>query len=126
MSIHQALSDLLKERTEFQDTINVFDEQIKRLQETKKKHQEGQANVDAEISELLMKADGQKAKVDDFALSFRRSKQTIITDEAAIDERFKKVIFQVDKNAVKDAIERGESVTGAEVVEVLNLQIKAA
>jgi len=61
-----------------------------------------------------------------FTISYRNSKQTIIEDENLIDNKYKKEVTKTSiiKADIKKAIEAGEKVTGAKIVENLNLTIK--
>lgn len=60
------------------------------------------------------------------AVSFRASKQVIITDLDLIDEAYIKKVVDVkpDKTAIKKAIEAGEDIEGAHLEEKQNIQIK--
>jgi hypothetical protein len=61
-----------------------------------------------------------------YTLSIRTSKAVEITDEAKIPKQYMtvKVTESPDKTAIKKAIELGEAVDGANIVENKNLQIK--
>ena len=59
-------------------------------------------------------------------LSFRNSKAVEITNETMLPSRYyaEKRTYVPDKVAIKEAIEEGDDVPGAELVERRNLQIK--
>lgn len=58
-------------------------------------------------------------------IAFRKSIQTKIDNEELIPDDFKKISIKetVDKNKVKQAIQRGENVNGAHLEEITNIQI---
>lgn len=58
-------------------------------------------------------------------IAFRKSIQTKIDNEELIPDEFKKAVMKitVDKNKVKQAIQRGEDVKGAHLEEITNIQI---
>lgn len=60
------------------------------------------------------------------AFSFRKSVAVNITDAAVIPAEYMKTKTETspDKNAIKKAINAGVTITGAELVENMNLQIK--
>lgn len=57
-------------------------------------------------------------------LSYRKSYKVSILDEASIPKKYLKVKTDIDKVAIKHAIDEGKTVKGAEVVENYSLQIK--
>ena len=70
--------------------------------------------------------DGEKLKTDEYTFSYRKSKSVNITDEERVLERgaYTKIKKEVDKTAIKKAIENGEKVLGAELVEKTSLSIR--
>ncbi len=69
---------------------------------------------------------GEKLKTDEYTFSYRKSKSVNITDESKILERgaYTKVKKEVDKTAIKKAIENGEKVLGAELIEKISLSVR--
>lgn len=68
---------------------------------------------------------GKKFKTTRVSVSYRKSKSVDIEDVYAVpDEYHKEVIPDVDKTAVRKAIESGKVVDGCTLVEKLNIQIK--
>lgn len=69
-----------------------------------------------------------KAKVETpkVVVSFRKSKSVQISDENAVPETYKieTVSVRVDKTLIKQAIQLGQAVPGAELVENRNIQIR--
>ena len=78
------------------------------------------------LTEDLLAHGEMKKEFTKVAYSFRKSKQVVITDEDSIPPMYikTKVENAPDKTAIKKAIEGGETVTGAQVVENQNIQIK--
>ena len=74
----------------------------------------------------MLKIGESKFETAKVALSFRRSKTVIIDDESKIGKMFvkEKIEYSIDKKAVKQALESGQSVEGARIQENQNLQIK--
>ena len=69
--------------------------------------------------------DGQKFTAPTVAISFRKSSSVNVIDMAKIPGNYLKYAEPtVDKTAVKKAINSGEKVPGAEIVETNNIQIK--
>lgn len=68
------------------------------------------------------------AKIDhnNLVLSFRKSKQTQISEDAIIPEKYIKIktTESVDKTLLKKDIESGIEIQGVQIVEINNLQIK--
>ena len=70
--------------------------------------------------------EGQKFSTDRCAVSFRKSVQVDIQDEAIIpqDLMVQTVTFKPDKNAIKELLKNGQQVSGCCLVENMNPQIK--
>jgi len=56
--------------------------------------------------------------------SWRKSEVCEIEDETAIPHEYIKTTYAVDKAAVKKKLKNDEQVTGARLVEKMNLQVK--
>lgn len=68
---------------------------------------------------------GQKFSTDKVAISFRKSTAVNITDPSQIPKKYLKYSDPtIDKAAIKNAIKQGSTVSGAEIVESQNIQIK--
>jgi uncharacterized metal-binding protein YceD (DUF177 family) len=63
-------------------------------------------------------------KTDLISVSSRKTKSVQITDEAAIPAEFMRIKTEPNKTAIKDALEAGEEVQGALIVENFSLMIK--
>ena len=97
--------------------------QLKARFEQKAKRVEYLKNM---LTEDLLEHGEMKKEFTKVAYSFRKSKQVVITDEDSIPPMYIKAKVEMvpDKTAIKKAIEGGETVTGAQVVENQNIQIK--
>lgn len=69
-------------------------------------------------------ADGEKFKTARAQISWRKSQSVEVQDESILPEDYLKVVTEPNKTAIKLAIERGEEVPGATIVEKTNIQIK--
>jgi hypothetical protein len=68
---------------------------------------------------------GEKFKTTKVAVSFRRTKRVEVADIFALDENYVKYSEPTaDKAAIKKAIEAGETVKGAQLVESVSVTIK--
>lgn len=79
------------------------------------------------LAESLHNADQDKFTTARCAVSFRRSKAVVVTNQDILEERFikKKITYEVDKALLKKALEEGtEDIDGAHLEERQNIQIK--
>ena len=69
---------------------------------------------------------GQKFSTPKVAVSFRKSESVHITDEYLIPDEYKifTVVKKPDKKVLKDALKKGKEITGCELVEKNNINIK--
>lgn len=63
-------------------------------------------------------------KVGTFKVNYRKSESVNIIDESLIPDDYFQVKKEVSKEAIKDAIKGGLEVSGAEILEKKNLQIR--
>ena len=70
--------------------------------------------------------DGQKFSTAKCAVSFRRSEQVDVVNEANIPKEYivETVTTKPDKKAIKEAIKAGQEVSGCRLIENLSAQIK--
>lgn len=101
-----------------------IDEEIKRLQGLKK----STTNLVSRLKDNLLNAVLTFGEFTVGTVTFRtrKSKRLEIIDDSQIPNKFKivKQTISTDKNAVKKAIEDGESVDGAIIIDNQNLMIK--
>ena len=108
----------------YEDNSKILADEIKRLQELKKKEDRKVEVLTQRIKEAMLQFNLEKVETPIMKFSFRKSTAVEILDENAIEARFSTFKTQPDKVAIKKALEAGEQVMGAVLVEDLNLQIK--
>lgn len=67
---------------------------------------------------------GEKRSFPEVVISYRKSEQVTVDDDAKLDDRFLRIKTEIDKTALKDALKRGESIEGARLEVKNNIQIK--
>lgn len=67
---------------------------------------------------------GEKRSYPEVVISYRKSEQVTVDDDAKLDDRFLRIKTEIDKTALKDALKHGESVEGARLEVKNNIQIK--
>lgn len=68
--------------------------------------------------------DGQKFSTPRVKISYRKSTQVLIPDPEKVPAAWYKASYSIDKAGIKEALQNGEKVPGAELGENLNMQIK--
>lgn len=119
--------------------IEVIDKEIERLQKEKKSRENKRdwlrKRVDNFIRSQFTDDDGNidieslnkyKLKLPHSSISYRKSNKVEIIDESKLDEKFIKVetIKKPKKTEIKNAINNGENVDGAIIVNEVSIQIK--
>lgn len=104
----------------------VLEHEIKRLTDLKKGNDKAVENIKGFISRAMLDHGIEKIETDICKLSFRKSKAVMIGEVESLPKEFlnEKVTITPNKVAIKEAIESGEVVPGAQIVENMNLQIK--
>jgi hypothetical protein len=98
--------------------------EIKRLKALKDAIDSTTDKLKEAVSNAMLMHDLTEVKSPLVKMSFRKSKSVHITDENELDASFFEYKRTVNKTAIKKAIEGGELVAGAELIEKNNLQIK--
>ena len=98
--------------------------EIKRLKALKDAIDSTTDKLKEAVSNAMLMHDLTEVKSPLVKMSFRKSKSVHITDENELDASFFEYKRTVNKTAIKKAIEGGELVAGAELIEKDNLQIK--
>lgn len=111
-------------KIELQHSINAYDEKIAKLSARK----QALSNDIDRIKQLqLMLLDGEKCKTEEFLFYFMTTKAVNISDNVSptdLEEKYQRVSVSFDKTAIKKALQDGEHVMGAELVENKSLVIK--
>lgn len=115
---------------ELMDDVAGFDKEIKQLQARKKR---AQARIDwlmNLVKDSMIGFGETKFETPRSVFSFRKSEQTIVTDESLLDDKYIKVVIESKpdlvaiKKAIKEAEKKGEAFEGARIEVKQNLQIK--
>lgn len=98
--------------------------EIKRLQKVKKANENLANRLKANMDESLKAIGSDKLKCGTFTFSYRKTKSVEILDLDALPSDYKAIEYKPDKNAIKKAINDGEPVAGAALVEKNTLQLR--
>lgn len=145
-SVDEETGEVSAELTEALDQLNLAkEEKLENIACFIKNLKAESAAIDEEIKTLKARLDAKENKIERMkeylaycmgdelkfetakvSLSFRKSKAVEITDEENIPEAYIviKTTSRVDKVAIKHAIDKGEEVPGASLVDHKSLQIK--
>ena len=99
-----------------------YDEEAKTFAARKKAAQTKAESLTAYLSSML---NGEKVKDKEYSISWRKSESVNITDDSLLPDTY--LVPQppkVDKAGIKAALKAGNAVTGAELAEKNNIQIK--
>ena len=99
-----------------------YDEEAKTFAARKKAAQGKADSLTAYLSSML---NGEKVKDKEYSISWRKSESVNITDDSLLPDTY--LVPQspkVDKVGIKAALKAGTAVTGAELAEKNNIQIK--
>ena len=99
-----------------------YDEEAKIFAARKKAAQTKAKSLTAYLSSML---NGEKVKDKEYSISWRKSESVNITDDSLLPDTY--LVPQppkVDKAGIKAALKAGTAVTGAELTEKNNIQIK--
>lgn len=99
-----------------------YDEEAKIFAARKKAAQTKAESLTAYLSSML---NGEKVKDKEYSISWRKSESVNITDDSLLPDTY--LVPQppkVDKAGIKAALKAGTAVTGAELTEKNNIQIK--
>ena len=107
-------------------TIEAIDNQIKRLKELKEKKERSINRTKYFLKNAMVSNGINKIESHLFTLSLRRSESVEVDIVEALPSQFINIknVVTADKVAIKEAIKRGENITGARIIENFNLQIK--
>lgn len=108
----------------FDDEIELYDKEIKRLTERKKQLKNMQDYMKKTITDAMIEFGIVEVKGNLLKMNFRTSQSVDVYDIDLLDDKFKRIKIEADKTAIKDAIKNGEIVEGARLTDNKNLQIK--
>lgn len=110
----------------YQAESDAIDQEIKRLKAMKESRDKKVEWLKESVKKAMLVSGIEKVESPIFKLSVRRSEAVEVDVVEALPSAFQNVknVVTADKVAIKEAIKRGENVTGARLVENFNLQIK--
>ena len=109
--------------------IEAFKTEKARLNERQKKAEQYVDLLKMYLHDSMLDAGLKKIETSRNRIAFTSSKRVIVSDEESFKERYpdlcrQTVKIDLDKKAIKEAIESGEKVAGAEIVGFKNISIK--
>ena len=110
----------------FDNEIEVYENEIKRLNERVKQFKNTQTRLKNYLSNTMQQFGIESIKGKTLEIKFRKSESVEIDNELMLDKKYltEKVETKPNKTAIKEAIKNGEKVEGARLVTNYNLQIK--
>ena len=110
----------------YQAESDAIDQEIKRLKAMKDSREKKIEWLKESVKKAMLVSGIEKVESPLFKLAVRRSETVEVDLVEALPNVFQNVknVVTADKVAIKEAIKRGENVTGARLVENFNLQIK--
>jgi hypothetical protein len=109
-----------------QSDSEAIDQEIKRLKAMKESKDRAITRLKDAVRQAMLVSAIDKIESPLFKLSLRRSEAVEVDIVEALPSQFVNVknVVTADKVAIKEAIKRGENITGARLIENFNLQIK--
>lgn len=128
----EALQDEINHKAEnLAKVIRTYEAEVKALEEEKKRLESRISARKNKVQRLkdylkdnLEKAGMQKAKGKTFTVWVQDSEKVHVSDESAIPEQYFVMKRQLSKTAIKEAIENGQQVAGAEIVKNKSIRIR--
>ena len=110
----------------YQAESDAIDQEIKRLKAMKDSREKKIEWLKESVKKAMLVSGIEKVESPLFKLAVRRSEAVEVDLVEALPNAYQNVknVVTADKVAIKEAIKRGENVTGARLVENFNLQIK--
>lgn len=110
----------------YQAESDAIDQEIKRLKAMKDSREKKIEWLKESVKKAMLVSGIEKVESPLFKLAVRRSEAVEVDLVEALPNAFQNVknVVTADKVAIKEAIKRGENITGARLVENFNLQIK--
>jgi uncharacterized coiled-coil DUF342 family protein len=109
-----------------QSDADAIDNEIKRLKAMKESKERAIDRLKSAVKNAMLVSNIEKIESPLFKLSIRKSEAVEVDIVEALPNAFLNVknVVTADKVAIKEAIKRGENVTGARLIENFNLHIK--
>jgi hypothetical protein len=112
--------------TNIQSDSDAIDAEIKRLKAMKETKDRALNRLKEALREAMLVSGIDKIESSLFKLYLRRSEAVEVDVVDALPSEFINIknVVTADKLAIKEAIKRGENITGARIIENFNIQIK--
>jgi esterase/lipase len=109
-----------------QSDSDAIDQEIKRLKAMKDNKDRAITRLKDAVRQAMLVSAIDKIESPLFKLSLRRSEAVEVDIVEALPSQFVNIknVVTADKVAIKEAIKRGENITGARIIENFSLQIK--
>jgi uncharacterized coiled-coil DUF342 family protein len=119
-------SNYAKVIANIQSDADAIDNEIKRLKAMKESKERAIDRLKSAVKNAMLVSSIEKIESPLFKLIIRKSEAVEVDIVEALPNAFLNVknVVTADKVAIKEAIKRGENVTGARLIENFNLQIK--
>lgn len=108
----------------FDDTIDIYDKEIKRLTERKKALQNTKDRLKTGLQNAMEHFGIVDIQGKTIRINFRKSESIEVDDVALLEDRFTRIEIEADKTAIKEALKNGEQVKGARIIKNRSLQIR--
>ena len=110
----------------YQANADAADAEIKRLKQYKEQNEKAVDRLKNALLQSMVLTGTDKLECDFFRFSVRRSEAVEVDLLEALPANYvnEKTTKSADKIAIKEAIKRGENITGARIIENFSLQIK--
>ena len=124
--ISNGLEKLCKVRANKIANIFSLKEEEKRLAEKRKREEAKLERLESYIAQILYETGKRKQEAGTFTVSFRKSTSCFVCENALKDDRFITIeeVKKIDKMGIKQALQNGEKIEGAYLLEKDNLQVK--
>ena len=124
--LQEKVGNYAKVIANYQAESDAIDQEIKRLKAMKDSREKKIEWLKESVKKAMLVSGIEKLESVLFKISVRRSEAVEVDLVEALPNAFQNVknVVTADKVAIKEAIKRGENVTGARLVENFNLQIK--
>jgi hypothetical protein len=111
---------------QLESEVLIIDAEIKRLGELRKARLKTIERLETTVSNAMQLYQIQKLETPTLKITFRKSESVEIDNEAEIPKQFikAKTTYTIDKVAIKEAIKKGELISGARLQVNQNIQIK--
>jgi hypothetical protein len=124
--LQEKVGNYAKVIANYQAESDAIDQEIKRLKAMKDSREKKIEWLKESVKKAMLVSGIEKLESVLFKISVRRSEAVEVDLVEALPNAYQNVknVVTADKVAIKEAIKRGENVTGARLVENFNLQIK--